>query len=376
MVFIYIYINFRGIHIWEISMTNKLFIIVVIILLVMTGYMLILSNHSNSNNKVFNKNSINGYSYYIVNPNGKLTNFNNSNNVIPDTTSSGTMWVIGIALSYPDVWSPYFDSSNLNSGYSISYTLSNLTYHYTLYYNLVNVSGNGKQYVNGYWEDILIFYVSEFSNSSAIRFHFNLNYLLNNKTITVYTNNLTMPNNDQYITLQGLPYGNVTSLNDTNPVISQELIFNLFYPIKNTYTLKFTGYNSFSVSIIGLNITTNSGNISINLINGTYSYTIYVLNKSYSSNITINGNNIIINVGLSVFLGSPTLDFFTYLILIFIMLITILHFTRGSMIFLSFSSFLFIYIGYKLSIAFFTINLILFFVLIFSALLSYKVFLE
>ena len=126
MVFIYIYINFRGIHIWEISMTNKLFIIVVIILLVMTGYMLILSNHSNSNNKVFNKNSINGYSYYIVNPNGKLTNFNNSNNVIPDTTSSGTMWVIGIALSYPDVWSPYFDSSNLNSGYSISYTLSNL----------------------------------------------------------------------------------------------------------------------------------------------------------------------------------------------------------------------------------------------------------
>ena len=378
MVYVYIYIDFCCIHLWKILMTNKLFIIVVVILLVMTGYMLILSNHTNSINQNTNFDKLRGYRLYIVNRNGTIIFVKSSNissNVIPDTTSS-SYWLIGIALTYPDTWSPYFTTLNGALRYSLTYYIEANGNTSSNYYYLDNgASGTNKAYINGYYMDLLEFPVSQWTNSSQVIINFNLNYIENTNAAKYYVNNLTMTNNFQNIVLQGLPYGNVNS-NLSSSTLSATYIFNLFYGIKNEFKLTFSGYNDFSVNINNQTFTTTVGNISIEEKNGTYPYTIIYGSKTFSSNVTIAGKNVNIDIAISIFLSSPTLDFFTYLIVIFIMLITILHFTRGSMIFLSFSSFLFIYIGYKLSIAYFTINLILFFVLIFSALLSYKVFLE
>ena len=363
-------------------MSNKLFIIVVVILLVMTGYVLILSNHSNINNNLNIKNNkIN--KVFIVNPNATLTPINSSvlNSVTPDTTNSSNYWVIEMNLTYPTTWFPYFTyhSSNSQLGYYLYFRFSiNNNYSTDIFW--LDTPINSNTYTMDTYSIFLLFFQDQINYTSIITFSFQLQQIINGSigahNIPINVNNLTMSNRIQTVVLQGLPYGDYIPGSYSTSTFSQVLFFNLFYPILNNYKVTFSGINKFSININNNTFSTNKGNITLYLPNGSYSYNISYLNQSFSSNFLIAGNNVNIDISLTVFLSSPSLDFFTYLILIFIMLITILHFTRGSMIFLSFSSFLFIYIGYKLNIAFFTINLILLFILIFSALISYKVFLE
>ena len=205
MVFISFYINFRGIHLWEISMTNKLFMVIIIVLVVMVGYMAILGNNYSPN---INHNSKNMNSTFYLD-NGKnlikigskaydLFNSNNTlqNSVSPDVlslsgNSTGNFWLIFIDTSYPFIWTPYFNSGN----YGIPFTITSQN---SIQYGNLSLNGgtqplNTSVYVYGSG-DFIILPEPIYNASSIVTIAFNLNEIIdtsNNNTISV--NNLSMP---------------------------------------------------------------------------------------------------------------------------------------------------------------------------------------
>ena len=407
MVFISFYINFRGIHLWEISMTNKLFMVIIIVLVVMVGYMAILGNNYSPN---INHNSKNMNSTFYLD-NGKnlikigskaydLFNSNNTlqNSVSPDVlslsgNSTGNFWLIFIDTSYPFIWTPYFNSGN----YGIPFTITSQN---SIQYGNLSLNGgtqplNTSVYVYGSG-DFIILPEPIYNASSIVTIAFNLNEIIdtsNNNTISV--NNLSMPfssitlklgnyplGNYQEVTCQPIPGEGNTTCENVN--VSAVFDFHLYYPFAGHYIVTFKGEQEFNVTLVNpnpnqasLTFFTKNGYLNITLSNGTYNYLIYNGYNNFSGSFVINGNNTTVFISPSAFfVHSPLFDFYVYLFIVFTFLITILHFTRGSMVFLSFSSLIFLYIGYKLDITLFTINAILLMVLIFSAMISYKVFLE
>ena len=380
-------------------MTNKLFMVIIIVLVIMIGYMTILGNNYSHKDISYNpqgmilidngKSLINlGTSNYTLNN----TQTNIQNNVIPALSgnSTGNMWIIDLELNYPIIWSPYFSTIS-NAGitpYGLSFNvygdneIQNGTFNIQ-YDGLPESQGSIYAYSDAVF---LVLPQPQFNNTSLITISFNLNYILNTTTNQQFpVNNLTMPNNDISLSLKGLPLGSYHQYSEGESVsISTEEIFRLSYPITSYYTATFKGEPNFNVTLVNPNPNqasiiygSDNGYVNITLKNGTYNYLIFNGYTNFSGSFTISGNNTIVFISpTAFFVHSPLFDFYVYLFIVFSFLITILHFTRGSMVFLSFSSLIFLYIGYKLDIALFTINAILLMVLIFSAMISYKVFLE
>ena len=411
MVFISFYINFCCIHLWEISMTNKLFMVIIIVLVIMVGYMSILGNNYNPNvdHNIQKPTGV----FYI--DNGKtLTeigsmpyNISNSNNTLqntvsPDLTgnSTGTLWIVALGIYYPITWFPYFTTIS-NAGIT-PYNL-----HFRVYSNNGYVNGSlpiqydgltaSQGSIYAYSDRIFIVLPApEFNDTSIVTIGLNINNIYNSTTNnSISVNNLSSSNNPITFSLYGLPLGNyqqdtgsTAGINGTFQYeavnVSTTRTIPINYNINNYYNVTFKGEPNFNVTLVNPNPNqasiiygSDNGYVNITLKNGTYNYLIFNGYTNFSGSFTISGNNTIVFISpTAFFVHSPLFDFYVYLFIVFSFLITILHFTRGSMVFLSFSSLIFLYIGYKLDIALFTINAILLMVLIFSAMISYKVFLE
>ena len=392
-------------------MTNKLFMVIIIVLVIMVGYMSILGNNYNPN-VVHNIQKPTGV-FYI--DNGKtLTeissmpyNISNSNNTLqntvsPDLTgnSTGTLWIVALGIYYPITWFPYFTTIS-NAGIT-PYNL-----HFRVYSNNGYVNGSlpiqydgltaSQGSIYAYSDRIFIVLPApEFNDTSIVTIGLNINNIYNSTTNnSISVNNLSSSNNPITFSLYGLPLGNYQQDTGSTAGISGTFQYEavnvsttrtipINYNINNYYNVTFKGEPNFNVTLVNPNPNqasiiygSDNGYVNITLKNGTYNYLIFNGYTNFSGSFTISGNNTIVFISpTAFFVHSPLFDFYVYLFIVFSFLITILHFTRGSMVFLSFSSLIFLYIGYKLDIALFTINAILLMVLIFSAMISYKVFLE
>lgn len=336
-----------------------------------------------------------------------LYNISNSNNTLqntvsPDLTgnSTGTLWIVALGIYYPITWFPYFTTIS-NAGIT-PYNL-----HFRVYSNNAYVNGSlpiqydgltaSQGSIYAYSDRIFIVLPApEFNDTSIVTIGLNINNIYNSTTNnSISVNNLSSSNNPITFSLYGLPLGNyqqdtgsTAGINGTFQYeavnVSTTRTIPINYNINNYYNVTFKGEPNFNVTLVNPNPNqasiiygSDNGYVNITLKNGTYNYLIFNGYTNFSGSFTISGNNIIVFISpTAFFVHSPLFDFYVYLFIVFSFLITILHFTRGSMVFLSFSSLIFLYIGYKLDIALFTINAILLMVLIFSAMISYKVFLE
>ena len=395
-------------------MTNKVFMVIIIVLVIMVGYMSILGNNYNPNsmhslqkpNGIFyidngkNLTEIGSMPYNISNSNNTL-----QNSVSPDITgnSTGTLWIVALGIYYPITWFPYFTTIS-NAGIT-PYNL-----HFRVYSNNGYVNGSlpiqydgltaSQGSIYAYSDRIFIVLPApEFNDTSIVTIGLNINNIYNSTTNnSIPVNNLSSSNNPLTFSLNGLPLGNYQEDTGSQPCIgcgntnytyeavnvSTTQTIHINYPTNNYYTVTFKGEPNFNVTLVNPNPNqasiiygSHNGYVNITLKNGTYNYLIFNGYTNFTGSFTINGNNTVVFISpTAFFVHSPLFDFYVYLFIVFSFLITILHFTRGSMVFLSFSSLIFLYIGYKLDISLFTINAILLMVLIFSAMISYKVFLE
>ena len=174
-------------------------------------------------------------------------------------------------------------------------------------------------------------------------------------------------------------YGSFRFINDTsyaftttiNTISQTSLYYQNFYD-SNNFNLTVIG-NGYNYSFI------NVKNVNISLPNGLYTYTVESGNISYSSNFYVNNNHNDINVNIvSNVYNSIIIPFIGAIIILFISIIVILYYDRNSsqfpLVIIDTSIITIIY--YLLNIPFFNFALISFIVVIFMAIISYKLFMS
>lgn len=258
--------------------------------------------------------------------------------------------------------------------------------------NVYNSTYNVAVYVTGYLQDnsttpSLIYY-SEYlpfalNNKGDIEVDntFNAGIYAINMTfqptsyIFVTTNNTIMPSNTNIVF-------SPNSLHASPNYETQSLIFDYFTSsslIKSKYYyLNITDNgNEFSINISGINYPFTKSLILL-LPNGTYNYS-YTLNTNtlhyIKGIVVISGKNVNLNLTYG-YLPSINIQNYLYIFLVMLFMLIFARFIRGYLIGYSVIGSFFLYIGYMAGLQYFTIDTIIYIVLLLAGIITYKLVME
>lgn len=389
----------------------KLVIVLLFILLLLVGSMTIMLNespqHKNTNpisatSTLVVYGQVEGNKIVITHFGTTSTNLSNNSiiTVSPDimtSTSYTIQYAIASMVKAPTVWKPYF-SGGINATQYAQTLNSNGTTGFGLYFMaLKEYNANGTFLGYGY---------------AGLNFYFVSSYLENTKPSTTWTNTLissyifkpyiglepgTSSTYFDYFPLTP-DFANATAVD--NITVNDSSIQTAIPPtatttdINQAYQNIFVGYvatyntpaqysvDFYSPNGTRFNLTINNqeyynvNNMSVVLKNGSYEYSISMGKTNYTNTIYVFGANQTINVLVYSFISYQALELFTFIAIVIGLMIVIMRYTDGSMIYLGTSGMLFIFMGYHLGIPYFNTNLILLVVMVIIGLFSYKLVME
>lgn len=291
--------------------------------------------------------------------------------------------LVAYMVQAPTKWSPYFSTggTNATAGPGNAYNTGSGTYFMAVseyhsngsfidysyaginfYAAIVGLVG-GNAYNTTYTAQLLPNYIFKYSNGIPI------NPVFTNAT--AYLLNLSVVQSSINFVL---PY--VSSSGNYNYKLVP-ITFQASYSINSYYNVNFytPNHKVFNLTINN-KVYKDVSNLIVPLKNGSYSYTVQSGNSIYNNTIYINGNNLTINVLVFTYLSSQTIQLIAFLSIVIGLMIVIMRYTDGSLIYLGASGILFTFIGYSLGVPYFNTSLLLLFVFVIVGLFSYKMVME
>lgn len=237
---------------------------------------------------------------------------------------------------------------NLNTSNIIGrgcYALSSQLSSYIEAYAQINITFTNQYY--NIWKPYGAYGETPLNKSIA----YQPNAIYYNSNTTLYTYNATYNN---YITYYSISYY-VSQFDTSSPVYA-----NYFTANNLTFSLYINGETFKDVS-----------SALVELPNGIYPYNYTIGNYTGNGFLTVNGKSV--NIILAQHFYTNNYVLYLYLIIVFVSLILISKYTKGFIISYSLSGLLFLFIGYKENIEFFTPNLVILIITFLAILFTYKV---
>ena len=364
---------------------NKIFAFIILLLVITVSVVIITSENANAIHNVpntpisvskENNTSILIYPKYsvveqIINNTNYIYFVNNSRGIQPDLTvgsvPSGDNYSVSINISGNggDTY-PFTQMAAYINGFSDGGTFKFNGY-ILLDYHIQNIIGLINTHITfaalcGYYAyaSFNLSFTNQYYYQNALKstnntFTYNPAEITYNSNNTAYVYNSSIPSYESFYDV---------SYYYSNSTISQPIYANTFAASGNV---------SFSLNIDNQSFI-NVHSVLLELPEGIYAYNFTINNKTSTGILYVNNQDT--NTILAISLYSNNYVLYLYLGIVFLSLALIGRYTRGFVVSYTLSGLLFVFIGYKEHIEFFTQNLIILIITFLALLFTYKVVME